>query len=209
MASGGRAKRFRGNHTHGRGKKAGRGAGLRGGRGRAGANKHRFLMLQILGGKHEHTRAKRWGRIGFKYRSRDGNPTPETVNVGDLAVRFPGKSDIDLVAEGFGKLLGSGAITHKVTVKVDQASPGAIKKIQAAGGNVTVLSPPIEKKPAAKADTKGAPGGKPGGAPAAKPQGDKPAAKPQGDKAHGDKGAAKPSGGDKPSGDTGKQPPAK
>ena len=32
--------------------------------------------------------AKPWGRIGFKYRSRDGNPRPETVNVGDLAVRY-------------------------------------------------------------------------------------------------------------------------
>ena len=64
MASGGKAKKMRGNHTHGRGKKAGRGAGLAGGRGRAGANKHRYLMLQLLGGKHAHMAAKPWGRIG-------------------------------------------------------------------------------------------------------------------------------------------------
>src|SRR5437868_15524009 len=117
MASGGKAKKMRGNHTHGRGKKAGRGAGLKGGRGRAGANKHRYLMLQLLGGKHEHTRAIPWGRIGFKYRSRDGNPKPESVNVGDLALMFPGQNDLDLGKLGFGKLLGSGSITHKVTVK--------------------------------------------------------------------------------------------
>ena len=192
MASGGRAKRFRGNHTHGRGKKAGRGAGLRGGRGRAGANKHRYLMLQLLGGKHEHTQARPWGRIGFKYRSRDGNPKPETLNVGQLAIRFPGKSEIDLEAEGIGKLLGSGAITHKVTVKVDQASPGAIEKVKAAGGSVTVLSPPVEKKPAAaaKADA---------GKPAAK---DKPAGdKPKADKAPGDKPAPKGEKPGKPAGD--------
>jgi large subunit ribosomal protein L15 len=149
MASGGRAKKFRGNHTHGRGKKAGRGAGLRGGRGRAGANKHRYLMLQLLGGKHEHTAAKPWGRIGFKYRTRDAKGKPETVNVGDLAMRFPGQSEVDLAAAGIGKLLGSGAIAHKVSVKVDQASPGAIEKVKAAGGSVTVLAPPKE---AAKAD---------------------------------------------------------
>lgn len=170
MASGGRAKRFRGNHTHGRGKKAGRGAGLKGGRGRAGANKHRFLMLQILGGKHEHLAAKRWGRVGFKFRSRNGNPKPESVNVGDLAVRFPGQAEVDLGAAGIGKLLGSGSISHKVTVKVDHASAGAIEKVKAAGGSVTVLVPKVEKKPAAK------PADKPSG----KPAGDKPAGKPAG-----------------------------
>lgn len=186
MASGGRAKRFRGNHTHGRGKKAGRGAGLKGGRGRAGANKHRFLMLQILGGKHEHLAARRWGRVGFKYRSRDQNITdkPEVLNVGELALRFPGKAEVDLGAAGYGKLLGSGEIGHKVTVKVDQASPGAIKKVQAAGGSVVVLKPAEEKAPAKPA---AAAAGKPGAAPS-KPA----AAAPKGDKPAGDKGA-KPS----------------
>ncbi|MHB8634110.1 MAG: uL15 family ribosomal protein [Thermoplasmatota archaeon] len=179
MASGGRAKRFRGNHTHGRGKKAGRGAGLRGGRGRAGANKHRYLMLQLLGGKHAHTAARPWGRIGFKYRSRDGNPRPETVNVGDLARRFPGQGELDLSLHGVGKLLGAGNIAHKVNVKVDEASEGAIAKVQAAGGQVAVMAPKPakESKPDAKAqakpDTKGA---KPDAKPGAKP--DSKAAKP-------------------------------
>src|SRR5690349_6548191 len=122
MASGGRAKKFRGNHTHGRGKKAGRGAGLRGGRGRAGANKHRFLMLQILGGKHEHTRAKRWGRIGFK--SKNAEPDAVVLNVGELQSRFPGKAEVDLGEHGYTKLLGGGDVSVKLTVKVDRASPG-------------------------------------------------------------------------------------
>lgn len=149
MASGGRAKKFRGNHTHGRGKKAGRGAGLKGGRGRAGANKHRFLQLQILGGKHEHLAAKRWGRIGFKYRSRDGNPKPETVNVGELALKFPGETEVNLTKAGIGKLLGSGAIAHKVTVTVAEATPGAQKKIKAAGGNVVLPEGVKAEKPKA------------------------------------------------------------
>ena len=192
MASGGRAKRFRGNHTHGRGKKAGRGAGLKGGRGRAGANKHRFLMLQILGGKHEHMAAKRWGRVGFKYRSRDGNPKPVSVNVGDLPLRFPGQTDLDLKAQGIGKLLGSGEITHKVTVKVDHASAGAIEKVKAAGGQVTVLVAKVEK-PAAKPDAKGAPKpGTPPGKGAAPAKDAKPAAP------KGEKPAGKPGPGDKP-----------
>ena len=186
MASGGRAKRFRGNHTHGRGKKAGRGAGLKGGRGRAGANKHRFLQLQILGGKHEHLAAKRWGRIGFKYRSRNGNDKPETVNVGDLAIRFPGQTELDLGKQGIGKLLGSGDIAHKVTVTVDHASEGAIAKVKAAGGQVNVLVKKVEKAPA----------GKPGAAPA-KPGAPAPAAaKPAGGAPAGAKPAGKPA--DKP-----------
>jgi len=179
MASGGRAKKFRGNHTHGRGKKAGRGAGLRGGRGRAGANKHRYLMLQLLGGKHEHTAAKPWGRIGFKYRSRDGNPKPESLNVGELALVFPGKSEIDLTLAGYGKLLGSGTVEGKFTVKVAQASAGAIAKVKKAGGNVVLPAgaSPTEKTAARKdfltkraAKTPQAPAGK-----AAAPKADKPA----------------------------------
>src|SRR5688572_2567154 len=155
---------------HGRGKKAGRGAGLRGGRGRAGANKHRYLMLQLLGGKHEHTQARPWGRIGFKYRTRDGNPKPVSVNVGDLALRFPGKSDIDLTAAGIGKLLGSGAVAGKFTVKVESASAGAIEKVKAAGGTVVLPEGAAPKAAAAPAGGKGAPApAKPGGgAPPAK-----------------------------------------
>ncbi len=153
MAKGDRAKHFRGNHTHGRGKKAGRGAGLKGGRGRAGANKHRFLMLQVLGGKHPHLAAKPWGRIGFKYRSRDGNPTPEAVNVGDLSARFPGQKEIDLTAVGIGKLLGSGAIASAVTVKVESASAGAVEKVKAAGGKVVLPAAPAPA-PAAKPGAK-------------------------------------------------------
>ncbi len=188
MASGGRAKRFRGNHTHGRGKKAGRGAGLRGGRGRAGANKHRYLMLQVLGGKHAHTAARPWGRIGFKYRTRDGNPKPESVNVGDLALLYPGKSDIDLTAVGIGKLLGSGDVVGKFTVKVESASAGAIAKVTKAGGNVVL---PAGAAPDEKAATRKAMLSKRAAA-APSPRGGKPAAAPKADKPAAPKADAKP-----------------
>jgi len=136
MAKGDRAKRFRGtSRTHGRGHKAGRGAGLKGGRGRAGANKHRFLQLQVLGGKHPHLAAKPYGRIGFKSKSR--TPEDVTINVGDLMAKFPGATEIDLAEAGFTKLLGSGSIDAKVTVKVAKATEGAVSKIEAAGGSVT------------------------------------------------------------------------
>lgn len=133
MAKGERGKKFRGSMTHGRGKKAGRGAGLKGGRGRAGANKHRFVQLQILGGKHAHLAAKPWGRTGFVSKSR--TPEDVTINVGDLSERFDSET-VDLVEAGFTKLLGSGNVSKAFTVKVAKATDSAVEKIEAAGGSV-------------------------------------------------------------------------
>ncbi len=133
MAKGEQAKKYRNrSRTHGAGRKARRGAGLKGGRGRAGANKHRFLQLQILGGKHAHLAARKWGRTGFTSKSRSDDDV--TINVGDLA-KFEGDS-IDLTEAGYTKLLGSGKIDKAVTVKVAKATDGAVAKIEAAGGSV-------------------------------------------------------------------------
>ncbi len=135
MAKGEKAKKFRRqSRTHGRGHKGGRGAGLKGGRGRAGANKHRFLQLQILGGKHAGLAAKRWGRIGFKSKSR--TPEDVTINVGALEQLFPGATEIDLTEAGYTKLLGSGKVTGKLTLTVANATDGAVSKIEAAGGSI-------------------------------------------------------------------------
>ncbi len=135
MAKGGKAKKMRGSMTHGAGKKARRGAGLKGGRGRAGANKHRFVQLQVTGGKHPHLAAKPFGRHGFTSKSR--TPADVTLNVGDLAAKFDG-NDIDLTEAGYTKLLGSGTISSKVTVKVAKATETAIEKVEAAGGSVVL-----------------------------------------------------------------------
>ncbi len=133
MAKGEKAKKYRGaSRTHGAGRKARRGAGLKGGRGRAGANKHRFLQLQVLGGKHPHLAAKPFGRTGFNPHSR--TPDDVTINVGDLA-RFEDDT-IDLTEAGYTKLLGSGRLAAAKTVKVAAATDRAVEKIEAAGGSV-------------------------------------------------------------------------
>lgn len=136
MAKGGKAKKMRGSNTHGRGKKAGRGAGLRGGRGRAGAHKHRRVMLQQKGGKHAHMAAKPWGKHGFHSVSR--TPEDVTINVRDLPGRFPGLQEIDLTAAGFTKLLAAGRVEASVTVRVEKATKSAVEKIEAAGGKVVL-----------------------------------------------------------------------
>ncbi len=139
MAKGEQAKKYRGrNRTHGAGRKARRGAGLKGGRGRAGANKHRFVQLQILGGKHPHLAATPWGRKGFTSKSRKAPDV--TLNVGDLKAAFDGATDIDLGAAGVTKLLGSGDVAGAFTVTVAKATDKAVAKIEAAGGSVTLAA---------------------------------------------------------------------
>jgi len=114
--------------THGRGKKGGRGAGLRGGRGNAGLLKHRFMYMTKYMPDH-------FGRHGFK-RPQSVIKKDKTINVGQLEEKFPGKKDIDLTKEGFDKLLGGGETSGSLKVKVNAASEKAVEKIKENGGEV-------------------------------------------------------------------------
>ncbi len=123
--------------THGRGKKAGRGAGLRGGRGNAGLMKHKFMHMMKYMPDH-------FGRHGFK-RPQSIIKKDKIINVGQLEEAFPGKNDIDLGKEGFNKLLGGGSLNKKMKVKVSSASEKAIEKIKEKGGEI--ILPEIPKEP--------------------------------------------------------------
>ena len=118
--------------THGRGKKAGRGAGLRGGRGNAGLLKHRYMYMKKNMPDH-------FGRHGFK-RPPSVIKKDVTINVGQLEQEFSGQKDIDLTKEGFDKLLGGGRLNSKLKVKVEKASQSAIDKIKEKGGEVISVS---------------------------------------------------------------------
>lgn len=125
-----KTKKFRGATTHGRGKKAGRGAGLRGGRGNAGLHKHKYMhMLKYM--------PDHFGRHGFK-RPPSVVKKDKTINVGQLEEKFPEKKSIDLTKEGFDKLLGGGVINSNLKIKVKNASQKAVKKIKEKGGEVTI-----------------------------------------------------------------------
>lgn len=118
--------------THGRGKKAGRGAGLRGGRGNAGLSKHRRMHMVKYMPDHF------FGRHGFK-RPQSIIKKDKCINVGQLEEGFPGKKSIDLDKEGFDKLLGGGKVNGSFKIKVKQASAKAVEKIKENGGEVTIL----------------------------------------------------------------------
>ena len=125
-----KTKKRRGSRTHGRGKKAGRGAGLRGGRGNAGLHKHKYTY--VLKYMRDY-----FGRRGFK-RSFDRKEV-KVINVGDIERLFPNREEINLKEEGFDKLLGKGEIKTKVKIIVPKATDRAIRKIEEKGGEVVII----------------------------------------------------------------------
>lgn len=135
-----RTKKMRGSRTHGRGKKAGRGAGLIGGRGMAGYGKTGKIGMLKFDRNY-------FGRHGFK-RPQCMVEANSTINVSELeehadrfvAMGFGTKEgdtyNINLTDAGIDKLLGSGTIGVAVNVTVAQASAGAREKIESSGGSI-------------------------------------------------------------------------
>jgi len=126
-----KTKKFRGSMTHGRGKKGGRGAGLRGGRGNAGLHKHRYMYMLKYMPDH-------FGSHGFK-RPQNLIKKDKTINVGELEEKFPGKKTIDLTKEGYDKVLGAGKVDISLKLTVKTASQKAIEKIKDKGGEIKTL----------------------------------------------------------------------
>lgn len=136
-----KTSKHRGSRTHGRGKKAGRGHGKRGGVGAAGGHKHKWISTLKYDRQHYGQKGK-----GFK-RPQSVVGQPITINVSQLrnlkersikeGVEEGGKT-INLTALGYDKLLGSGACQGSWEVTVEAASPRAIEKVEAAGGKVNL-----------------------------------------------------------------------
>ena len=128
-----RTKKFRGLRTHGRGIKAGRGAGKRGGRGNAGLHKHKIKSVHIYAPDH-------FGRHGFR-RPPGTVDRPRTLNVGDLdavvpllqavnAISRDGEAYVaDLSKIGVDRLLGGGRVSGTWKVYVPHASGHAREKV--------------------------------------------------------------------------------
>lgn len=140
-----KSSKLRGNREHARGKKKGRGAGLRGGRGNAGAHKHKRVhyFSKLTDGDY-------WGREkGFK-RPENIVVVKTAINVSEIdeqiekwihdgkAVKEGDKVKVDLSALGYDKLLGSGRVSRKLVLSIAEATDGAKAKIEGAGGSVSV-----------------------------------------------------------------------
>lgn len=129
--------KLRGNRTHGKGNtKNNRGAGCRGGRGRAGSHKHKFT--------------KYWMDFGQKRRLKAKNVAPP-VKLDFLEQQLEKwvekgiveKKDSEYIVDGkkigYSKILGTGSINSKVVISNMAASASAREKIEAAGGKVKVV----------------------------------------------------------------------
>lgn len=139
-----KSSKLRGSREHGRGKKKGRGAGLRGGRGNAGRHKHKRVHYALLG--------LEWGKHGFK-RPIERVNVKLAINVSDLDAWLPawvaaGKAQkvgggytVNLTELGYDKLLGAGQIRNAVKVTVAESTPSATEKVEEAGGQVETAAP--------------------------------------------------------------------
>ncbi len=140
--------KWRGRSTHGGGaRKKRRGAGSRGGRGRAGSGKRAgHLKFGIV-----------LGSSGFSPRGRHA-VSEKTINVGHLTPLFAeklvsqGKAskegnvyNLNLESLGYTKLLGSGPALIKMKITIDSCSERAALKVKQAGGEVTFLKKAEEK----------------------------------------------------------------
>jgi len=132
-------KKFRGSRTCGGGThKNRRGAGNRGGRGKAGGCKHHFVRAMMRGYSY--------GKHGFK-RPASISRDATIVNVGELdelalylvdeglAEIKDGAYHINLENLGIEKVLGSGRVTKNLVVTSEEFSVSAREKIESAGGS--------------------------------------------------------------------------
>ncbi|MGM0404770.1 MAG: uL15m family ribosomal protein [Thermoplasmatota archaeon] len=135
-----KTKKNRGSRTHGRGIKGGRGAGERGGRGKAGLQKHKWKSI-VKEDKNY------FGPKGF---SRPQGLVEETEPINIYQVEqqlddlvedgYASKKgsgyEVDLKKAGYNKLLSQGKARFQMKIKVSSTSEKAVRKIEEAGGEV-------------------------------------------------------------------------
>lgn len=124
----------RGQRHHGGGnKKNRRGAGCRGGRGKAGSHKHKFSKFYLVFGTKRTLKAKKKGKA---------------VNISELGKIIAEMADkktlrkegglivIDGKEQGIAKILGRGKVKEKILLRNLSASEGAVGAIEKAGGKI-------------------------------------------------------------------------
>ncbi len=137
-----RTNKFRGNRTHGRGRKSGRGAGIHGGTGNAGLHKHKFMHMLKFDRDH-------FGVHGFK-RPQKMVERRKGIRVGSVEAILPslvsaghasmegGRATVDLTAAGYYKLLSGGSPSVPLQITVAHVTEKAKAAVESAGGSVTL-----------------------------------------------------------------------
>ncbi len=132
-----KVNKYRSHTTHGGGhRKKRRGAGSRGGRGRAGSGKragHKKIGI-VLGRNGFNPRGNTKDEIIINVNYFTSKKLAGLVSAGKI-VQEGDSYKVDLKKLGFAKLLGSGELVAKLVV-TGECSPKAVDKITAAGGLV-------------------------------------------------------------------------
>jgi len=124
-------RKKRGSRTCGYGiTKKHRGAGSRGGRGKAGMMKHKKTWMIKYDPNH-------FGKKGFKVPLKAKNVTKSITlrDLDTLAIKL-NRTEIDVSEFGYDKILSKGFLTQPLTVKAKKIVERAKKKIEEAGGKV-------------------------------------------------------------------------
>jgi large subunit ribosomal protein L15 len=157
-----RTRKHRGSRTHGYGRIGQhRKGGQRGGKGKAGGQKHDWTYTTAKD-------PKRYGKHGF-YRPMQIRKQHRTINVGEIATHLDKFTEatpdpkgapisIDLTAHGYDKVLGGGTVSFPLKVIAKIFTRRAADKIKAAGGTIKgeVQSGPEKPKTKPKPKTKAA-----------------------------------------------------
>lgn len=135
--------KYRASTTHGGGhRKKRRGAGNRGGRGRAGSGKR---------GKARKQSFEKLGKRGFTPRRTVKNTKAINLEQLDFLLQnnkiLPREGIIDLTSLGYHKLLGSGNLNHKVKIRIKQYSRKAEEKVKANGSSFAGKKEESAKQP--------------------------------------------------------------
>ncbi len=125
-------RKIRGISTSRGNSKRARGAGNRGGRGKAGYGKRAGHKKTKLRSEPSIKKDK-----GFTSIKKVKNFHPKTINVGDLdKLSYKIGNEIDLKKLGYDKLLAKGQIRNKLIIKTDNFTKSAKEKVEKAGGKI-------------------------------------------------------------------------
>jgi len=134
-----KVRKFRGHRTYGTGShKKARGAGNRGGRGKAGMHKHKWSLTvqseERIFGKHGFKRPQAAVKEIRAINLKKLDSITEELLKHKLAVKEDDKIKIDVMKLGFEKVLGGGKISHALILEAKLFSKSTIKKLEKAGG---------------------------------------------------------------------------
>lgn len=132
-----RTRKYLGSRSHGKGNiKSGRGAGARGGRGKAGLCKHRYTTIAAKDKRY-------FGRSARGFVNPAKKPRTKVAHLFDINHRavlgkLEKKGD-KFVFEFSGKVLATGNVTVPLSIKAFEWSKRTEEKVKAAGGEILKL----------------------------------------------------------------------